>query len=201
MAIYSIEKLSKIECMLATTYQATSGAGALGPLELSQQMNAICNDKPLEIEVFPHQIVENVIPQIGSFLENGYTTEEMKMQNEGRKILHREDLCISCTCVRVPVVRSHSIAIELVTKEELSIEQIRETLSKENGVLLYDSPEKKEYPMPILTSNQDLVYVGRIRKSLFHPRGIVLWCSGDQIRKGAASNAVQIMMKLIGLVF
>ncbi len=201
MAIYGIEKLSKIECMLATTYQATSGAGALGPLELSQQMNAICNDKPLEIEVFPHQIVENVIPQIGSFLENGYTTEEMKMQNEGRKILHREDLCISCTCVRVPVVRSHSIAIELVTKEELSIEQIRETLSKENGVLLYDSPEKKEYPMPILTSNQDLVYVGRIRKSLFHPRGIVLWCSGDQIRKGAASNAVQIMMKLIGLVF
>lgn len=143
MAIYGIEKLSKIECMLATTYQATSGAGALGPLELSQQMNAICNDKPLEIEVFPHQIVENVIPQIGSFLENGYTTEEMKMQNEGRKILHREDLCISCTCVRVPVVRSHSIAIELVTKEELSIEQIRETLSKENGVLLYDSPEKR----------------------------------------------------------
>lgn len=201
MAVYGIEKLSKIESMVATTYQATSGAGALGPVELDQQMHAICEHQEIKPCVFPYQIVENVIPQIGTFLENGYTTEEMKMQNEGRKILHREDLCISCTCVRVPVVRSHSIAIELITKDKLSIEKVRDILSKEKGVLLYDNPANKEYPMPILTSNQDLVYVGRLRKSLLHPNGLVLWCSGDQIRKGAASNAVQIMMKLIGLVF
>lgn len=201
MAIYGIEKLSKIVALEATTYQATSGAGALGPVELRKQMKALCENQPIQAEVFPYPIVENVIPQIGSFLENGYTTEEMKMQNEGRKILHREDLLISCTCVRVPVDRAHSIAIELITEDELSIDEVRRALSKESGVRLFDTPEKKEYPMPILTKNQDLVYVGRIRKSLLHPHGLALWCSGDQIRKGAASNAVQIMMKLIGLEY
>ncbi len=199
MAIHGIEKLSKIQAMSVTTYQATSGAGALGPQELSEQMAAIVHNQKIEPHIFPYPIALNVIPQIGSFLDNGYTTEEMKMQNEGRKILHREDLNISCTCVRVPVVRSHSIAIELITEEELSIEAVKEAIQGHAGCRLYDDPEQKLYPMPLLTSNQDLVYVGRIRKSLLHSHGIVLWCSGDQVRKGAASNAVQIMMKLIGL--
>ena len=199
MAIHGIEELSKIKAISATTYQATSGAGAMGPVELYNQMKAIVEKEEVMSQVFPYPIAENVIPQIGTFLENDYTTEEMKMQNEGRKILHREDLNISCTCVRVPVVRSHSIAIELITENELSIEDVKKAIQNHAGCRLYDDPKQKLYPMPILTSNQDLVYVGRIRKSLLHPNGIVLWCSGDQVRKGAASNAVQIMMKLIGL--
>ncbi|MDE6655446.1 MAG: aspartate-semialdehyde dehydrogenase, partial [Anaeroplasmataceae bacterium] len=187
--------------MVVSTYQATSGAGASGPIELKHQMEAICNNTLIESQVFQHQIVENVIPHIGSFLENGYTTEEMKMQNEGRKILHNPNLKVSCTCVRVPVVRSHSISIELVTKEKLDIADVKKRISLEKGCMLYDTPEQNLYPMPIVTSNQDLVYVGRIRQSLLSEKGINLWCSGDQIRKGAATNAVQIMMKLIGLEY
>ena len=199
MAIQAIHKLSLIESMVVSTYQATSGAGAQGPIELRNQMEAICKNESIEPFVFQHQIVENVIPHIGSFLENGYTTEEMKMQNEGRKILHHPTLKVSCTCVRVPVVRSHSISIDLVTEKHLDLNVVKEAISKEKGCRLYDGPMENVYPMPIVTSNQDLVYVGRIRKSLIHENGISLWCSGDQIRKGAATNAVQIMMKLIGL--
>lgn len=200
MAVKAIHKLSPIESMVVSTYQATSGAGAAGPIELKTQTEALCKNKSIVPSVFQHQIVENVIPHIGSFLENGYTTEEMKMQNEGRKILHHPCLKVSCTCVRVPVVRSHSIAIDLVTKDRLDIEQVKAAISKENGCKLYDSPNENIYPMPIVTSDQDLVYVGRIRRCLIHENGISLWCSGDQIRKGAATNAVQIMMKLIGLL-
>ncbi|MCM1131722.1 MAG: aspartate-semialdehyde dehydrogenase [Roseburia sp.] len=200
MAVKAIHKLSPIESMVASTYQATSGAGAEGPIELKKQMEALCKHAPIVSNVFQHQIVENVIPHIGSFLENGYTTEEMKMQNEGRKILHHPNLKVSCTCVRVPVVRSHSISIDLITKDKLDIELVKNAISKEKGCKLYDSPNENIYPMPIVTSNQDLVYVGRVRKCLIHENGISLWCSGDQIRKGAATNAVQIMMKLIGLL-
>lgn len=200
MAIKGIQRLSSIESMVVSTYQATSGAGAAGPVELRTQMAALCENGPIVSEIFQHQIVENVIPHIGTFLENGYTTEEMKMQNEGRKILHLPNLKVSCTCVRVPVVRSHSISIDLVTKEKLDIDLVKTTISKEKGCRLYDQPQKNIYPMPIATSDQDLVYVGRIRKSLVHENGISLWCSGDQIRKGAATNAVQIMMELAGLL-
>lgn len=201
VAVHAIQKLSKIKSMVVSTYQAASGAGVGGPIELRNQMQALCKDEELQSQVFPHQIVENVIPQIGSFLENGYTTEEMKMQNEGRKILHSPQLSVTCTCVRVPVVRSHSISITLVTEDKLDVEVVQKAIASEQGCKLYDSKEEGLYPMPILTSNQDLVYVGRIRKCLIHENGISLWCCGDQIRKGAATNAVQIMMKLIGLEY
>lgn len=199
LAVHALHKISPVEAMIVSTYQATSGAGAAGPIELETQMRNLCEGSPIESHVFQHQIVENVIPHIGTFLDNGYTTEEMKMQNEGRKILHNPTLKVSCTCVRVPVVRSHSISIEALTKEKVDLRMAMEAVSKEKGCKLYDDPSRKMYPMPVITSNQDLVYVGRMRQSLIFENGISLWCCGDQVRKGAATNAVQIMMKLIGL--
>ena len=182
MAVNAINKLSKIKAMVASTYQATSGAGAEGPVELRMQEEALINGT-----------------HIGSFLDNGYTTEEMKMQNEGRKIMHLKDLLVTCTCVRVPVARSHSISVTVVTENKLEIEDVKKAISLEKGCRLYDNPSQLEYPMPIVTSDQDLVFVGRIRKDLINENGITLWCCGDQVRKGAATNAVQIAMKLIGL--
>ena len=201
LAVHALHQISPIESMIVSTYQATSGAGAQGPIELKNQMKASCEGAPITPEVFQHQIVENVIPHIGSFLENGYTTEELKMQNEGRKILHHPNLKVSCTCVRVPVVRSHSISIEVITKNKIEQKDAIEAISKKKGIQFYDDPTKGIYPMPIVTSNQDLVFVGRMRQSLVFENGISLWCCGDQIRKGAATNAVQIMMKLIGLEY
>ncbi|MCR5349571.1 MAG: aspartate-semialdehyde dehydrogenase [Acholeplasmatales bacterium] len=198
VAVNAINGLSKIVAMNASTYQATSGAGAQGPVELRDQEKALIDGKPIESNVFTYQIAENVLPHIGSFLDNGYTTEEMKMQNEGRKILHLPELNVTCTCVRVPVVRSHSISVTVVTEDKLELDQVRNAISNAKGVVLYDNPENKEYPMPIVTSDQDLVYVGRIRKDLCNEKGITLWCCGDQVRKGAATNAVQIAMKLVG---
>lgn len=199
MAVNAINKLSKIKAMTACTYQATSGAGAEGPVELRNQEKALLEGKEIKNEVFQYQIAENLIPQIGSFLDNGYTTEEMKMQNEGRKILHSPELLVNCTCVRVPVVRSHSIAVTLVTEDKLSLEEVRNAINNAKGCKLYDDVNNKVYPMPLVTSDQDLVYVGRIRKDLINENGITLWCCGDQVRKGAATNAVQIAMKLAGL--
>lgn len=199
MAVAAINKLSKIKAMVASTYQATSGAGAQGPVELCEQMDAVLNNKEIKPQVFQYQIVHNVIPHIGSFLENGYTTEEMKMQNEGRKIMHLPDLKVTCTCVRVPVLRSHCISVSVYTEDVLNLDDVKNAIANYPGCSLYDSPNEKQYPMPIVTSDQDLVYVGRIRKDLVFENGITLWCSGDQVRKGAATNAVQIAMKLIGL--
>ena len=199
VAINAINKMSKIKAMVASTYQATSGAGAEGPVELMDQMNALVNGGDINAKVFQYQIAANVIPQIGSFLDNGYTTEEMKMQNEGRKIMHLPELNVSCTCVRVPVVRSHSISVSLVTEDKLDIEEVKKAIANEKGCKLYDDQANKLYPMPLVTSDQDLVYVGRIRKDVLHENGIALWCCGDQVRKGAATNAVQIAMKLVGL--
>ena len=207
VAINAINKLSKIKAMVASTYQATSGAGAAGPVELVEQMEVLSdiykNDKTIankidvEPKVFQYQIAGNVIPHIGSFLENGYTTEEMKMQNEGRKIMHLPELNVTCTCVRVPVVRSHSISVTLVTEEKLDLDVVKNAIANEKGCKLYDDLDNKLYPMPIVTSDQDLVYVGRIRRDLINENGITLWCCGDQVRKGAATNAVQIALKLI----
>ena len=199
VAINAINKMSKIKAMVASTYQATSGAGAEGPVELMDQMNALVNGGDINAKVFQYQIAANVIPQIGSFLDNGYTTEEMKTQNEGRKIMHLPELNVSCTCVRVPVVRSHSISVSLVTEDKLDIEEVKKAIANEKGCKLYDDQANKLYPMPLVTSDQDLVYVGRIRKDVLHENGIALWCCGDQVRKGAATNAVQIAMKLVGL--
>ena len=201
VAVNAINKLSKIKAMNASTYQATSGAGAAGPVELRNEEAALLNGGAINPQVFQYQIAENVIPHIGSFLDNGYTTEEMKMQNEGRKIMHLPELNVTCTCVRVPVVRSHSISVTVVTEDKVSVEAVREAIKSAKGTVLYDVPAEKKYPMPIVTSDQDLVYVGRIREDLVCDNGITLWCAGDQVRKGAATNAVQIALVLAGLEY
>ena len=189
MAINAINKLSKVKVMIASTYQAVSGAGRGGIDELNNEINDI-EYKP---SVFPYTIAYNCIPCIGSLKDNLYTSEEMKMENEGKKILHNDDLRVTCTCVRVPVLRSHCISVSLKCERPLSVSEVREALSKEKGVILYDDVLDNKYPMPLVTSNQDKVYVGRIREDRVLDGGISLFCSGDQIRKGAASNAVQII--------
>ena len=197
VAINAINRLSPIEALYASTYQAVSGAGIKGPKEMYEQSRNILEGKDIECSTFPYQIAYNLLPQIGGFGENGYTSEEMKLQNEGRKILHLPELKVSCTCVRVPVERSHSISANVITKDRLELEDVRKAISEAAGCKLKDDTEKNIYPMPIETSNQDLVYVGRIRRDLVCENGINLWCCGDQVRKGAATNAVQIAQLLI----
>ena len=197
VAIHALKELSPIEAITASTYQAVSGAGAGGLAELEAQVRAYAEGKPLAAETFPYQIAFNLIPQIGSPCENGYTTEEMKMQNEGRKILHLPEMKVTCTCVRVPVLRSHSISLSVRTREKISVEAAREAIAKAKGCKLVDDLANKQYPMPLDTSDQDLVYVGRIRDDLVDNRALALWCAGDQIRKGAATNAVQIAELLV----
>lgn len=189
MAVNAINKISPIDVMIASTYQAVSGAGKGGIDELEEELK----DSNYNPQVFPYQIAYNCIPNIGSALDNLYTTEEMKMENEGKKILHLENLKVTCTCVRVPVLRSHSISVSLKCKRPLTISEVRDAISKEDGVVLYDEIDKGIYPMPLLTTNQNKVYVGRIREDRVFDGGISLFCSGDQIRKGAATNAVQII--------
>ncbi|MBQ8174389.1 MAG: aspartate-semialdehyde dehydrogenase [Clostridia bacterium] len=196
MAVKGINRLSPIRAMVASTYQAVSGAGAGGPIELAAQTKALAEGTPIECKTFPYQIAENLIPQIGSFNLDGYTTEEMKMQNEGRKILHLPELKVTCTCVRVPVVRSHSISVTVYTEKKLTVDEVRAALATEDGCRLVDDPASKAYPMPLDTSDQDLVFIGRIRPDLIGENGIALWCCGDQVRKGAATNAVQIAQLL-----
>lgn len=189
MAINAINKLSKVKVMIASTYQAVSGAGKGGIDELNNEINNI-DYKP---SIFPYTIAYNCIPCIGSLKDNLYTSEEMKMENEGKKILHNDDLRVTCTCVRVPVLRSHCISVSLKCERPLSVNEVKEALSKEDGVILYDDVLDNKYPMPLVTSDQDKVYVGRIREDRVLEGGISLFCSGDQIRKGAASNAVGII--------
>ena len=196
-AVNALNALSPIRTMTASTYQAVSGAGAGGPIELMNEVEALSKGETYEPKVFSHQIAFNLIPQIGSEQFEGYTSEEMKMQNEGRKIMHLPDLKVSCTCVRVPVVRSHSISVSLHFDRPISVQEARETIAKAPGCRLVDDLAKKEYPMPLDTSNQDIVFVGRIRPDLTDPNGLCLWCCGDQVRKGAATNAVQIAELLV----
>ena len=197
MAVGGIAALSPIRTMIACTYQAVSGAGQAGLAELENQMKALAEGKPLERKVFPHQIALNVIPFIGSLTDNDYTDEEMKMQNEGRKILHLPDLKVTCACVRVPVMRSHSIAVTLRTERKISVAEANEAIRNFPGCRLIEDYEGRIYPTPLDTSGQDLVWVGRVREDLTDENGLTLWCCGDQIRKGAASNAVQILRYLI----
>ena len=197
-AIAALNRFSPIETLIASTYQATSGAGAGGPIELANEVEALREGKTYEPKVFQYQIAYNVIPQIGGPAFEGYTSEEMKLQNEGRKILHQPDMKVSCTCVRVPVVRSHSVSILLRTKEKISVEKARELIASAPGCRLVDDLAGKKYPMPLDTSDQDLVFVGRIRDDLTDEKGLNLWCCGDQVRKGAATNAVQIAELLLG---
>lgn len=188
MAVAPIHKLSKIEYMYTSTYQAVSGAGEKGIEELEKQIKQLELNEEIKPETFKKQIAYNCLAQIGSYLNNEYTSEEMKMQNEGRKILHNPDLKVSCTCVRVPVYRSHSISVNLVTKDKLDLNEVKDAINN------FDNVEYKEdVPTPLETSNQDIVYVGRLRQDLCNEKGICLWCCGDQIRKGAASNAVEII--------
>ncbi len=197
VAINALREESPIETMIVSSYQATSGAGAGGPKELMAEVDAIARGETYEPQVFQYQIAYNVIPQIGGEAFEGYTSEEMKMQNEGRKILHLPDLKVSCTCVRVPVVRSHSVSVVLRTKEKISVERARELIAKAKGCRLVDDLKNKVYPMPLDTSDQDIVFVGRIRDDLTDERGLNLWCCGDQVRKGAATNTIQIAELLL----
>ncbi len=196
MAVAGIAKLSPIQSMVACTYQAVSGAGQPGLVELEQQMADLAAGKKPVAKTFPTQIALNVIPHIGDELDNLYTDEEMKMQNEGRRILHLPELKVTCTCVRVPVMRSHSIAVTVRTERKVSIEEAKEAIRAYPGCRLIEDYEGRNYPTPLDTSNQDLVWVGRIRDDLTDDKGLTLWCCGDQIRKGAASNAVQILKLL-----
>ncbi len=197
MAVGGIAKLSPIKSMIACTYQAVSGAGQGGLVELETQMLDLAAGRKPEPKVFPAQIAMNVIPHIGDELDNLYTDEEMKMQNEGRRILHLPELKVTCTCVRVPVMRSHSISVTLRTERRLSVAEANEAIRAFPGCKLIEDYEGRNYPTPLDTSNQDLVWVGRVREDLTDDHGLTLWCCGDQIRKGAASNAVQILKKMI----
>ena len=196
-AVNALNSISPIRTMTTSTYQAVSGAGAGGPIELMAEVEALSKGESYEPKVFSHQIAYNLIPQIGGEAFEGYTSEEMKMQNEGRKIMHLPELKVSCTCVRVPVVRSHSISVSCHFDVPVTVEQVREVIAKAPGCKLVDDLANKQYPMPLETSGQDIVYVGRIRPDLTDDNGICLWCCGDQVRKGAATNAIQIAELLV----
>ena len=199
VAINALNQLSPIESIVASSYQAVSGAGAGGPIELMAEVDALSRGESYQPKVFQYQIAYNVIPQIGGEAFEGYTSEEMKMQNEGRKILHLPDLKVSCTCVRVPVVRSHSVSIVVRTKDKISVADAKAAIAKAAGCRLVDDLQNKQYPMPLDTSDQDIVFVGRIRDDLTSDNGLNLWCCGDQVRKGAATNTVQIAELALGI--
>ncbi len=199
VAINALNQLSPIESIVASSYQAVSGAGAGGPIELMAEVDALSRGESYQPKVFQYQIAYNVIPQIGGEAFEGYTSEEMKMQNEGRKILHLPNLKVSCTCVRVPVVRSHSVSIVVRTKDKISVADAKAAIAKAAGCRLVDDLKNKQYPMPLDTSDQDIVFVGRIRDDLTSDNGLNLWCCGDQVRKGAATNTVQIAELAMGL--
>lgn len=194
MAVHAIHQLSPIESMVVSTYQAVSGAGNQGLAELEEQLQAHVMKKTIAPKVFTKPIAMNVIPQIGNFLENGYSSEEMKLHEEGRKILGSEILKVSCTCVRVPVLRCHCEAIQLKTKEPLNLKQVKDAIARTRGVVLME-----DLATPDQFSNQDQVGVARVRQDMTDEKGLLLWCCGDQLRKGAATNAVQIAQKLIEL--
>ena len=196
VALKAIENLSHIKRVHVSTYQAASGAGAAAMAELEQQYRQVLAGEEVTVEKFAYQLAFNLIPQIDVFTDNGYTKEEMKMYNETLKIMH-SDIEVSATCIRVPSLRAHSEAIWAETERPISVEEAREAFSAAEGVILEDNPAEKKYPMPLFLSGKDPVYVGRIRKDLANPNGITFWCVGDQIKKGAALNAVQIAEYLI----
>ena len=198
---YPLHKVAGLRRMIVSTYQAASGAGVPGLRELQRETSVLANGGEMgDTSPFAYQLAANLIPQIGSFKDEGYTSEEWKMQNEGRKIMHLPEVRVNCTCVRVPVMRSHSESITCEFERPLTPDQAREVLAAAPGVKVVDHPVTLSYPMPLDTSDQDLVYVGRIRRDLSAPDGVsslTFWCCGDQIRKGAATNAVQIAEYLV----
>jgi len=196
VALQPIEKLSHIKSIHVASYQSASGAGAQAMAELQQQYQEIIENKPITVNKFAYQLAYNVIPQIDVFTDNGYTKEEIKMYDETRKIMHSDVRC-SATCVRISALRSHSEAVWIETEQPLCVEQVQKALDAAPGVSLCDDPATKTYPMPLYTAGKDDIFVGRIRKDIANENGISLWLSGDQIRKGAALNAVQIAEYLI----
>ncbi len=196
VALNVIHQLSPITRVHVATYQAASGAGARGMMELDEQTKAIARGEEPEVKKFAYQLAYNLIPQIDVFADGDYTKEELKMHNETRKIMH-SDLSVSATCVRVPVTRAHSEAIWVETEESIELDILREAFRKAPGIVLQDEPSEQVYPMPLFIAEKDPVYVGRLRKDLTNPRGIAFWCVSDQIKKGAALNAVQIAEYLV----
>ncbi len=195
---WPLHKLAGVKRMVVSTYQAASGAGVPGMRELEEQLAALGRGEQLpDPRAFAAQLANNLIPQIGGVKEEGFTSEEMKLQNEGRKIMHLPDLRVSCTCVRVPVVRSHSVSLVVRTREKISVRRARELIAAAPGCRLVDDLSSRRYPMPLDTSDQDTVFVGRIREDLTCDNGLNIWCCGDQVRKGAATNAVQIAQLLL----
>lgn len=196
VVLQPLEKLSHIKRIHVSSYQSASGAGAAAMEELQQQYKEIVNNEPVTVNKFAYQLAYNVIPQIDVFQDNGYTKEEMKMFNETRKIMHSDVKC-SATCVRISSLRSHSESVWIETERPISVEEARKAIAEADGVTLQDDPANKVYPMPLFTAGKDDVYVGRIRKDLADENGLTFWLSGDQIKKGAALNAVQIAEYLI----
>ncbi|MCH5218543.1 MAG: aspartate-semialdehyde dehydrogenase [Muribaculaceae bacterium] len=197
VALAPVNRLSPIRRVHVATYQSASGAGATAMAELVEQTGQLSRGEEPTIEKFPFQLAFNLIPQVDVFVDNDYTKEEMKMFNETRKILHSDDIKVSATCVRVPVLRAHSEAIWVETEKPLAIEDVRKAMEEAEGIVMMDSPADREYPMPLHLQGTDPVYVGRLRKDISDPCGITFWTVADQIRKGAALNAVQIAEWLI----
>ena len=196
VALKPLEEISHIKRIHVATYQAASGAGAAAMDELENQYKQIIGGENPTVEKFAYQLAYNLIPQVDVFTENGYTKEEMKMFYETRKIMH-SDVEVSAMCVRVPALRAHSEAIWIETEKSVSVEEARQAFEKAEGIVLQDDPANKIYPMPLFIAGKDPVFVGRVRKDLANPNGLSFWCVGDQIKKGAALNAVQIAEYLI----
>jgi aspartate-semialdehyde dehydrogenase len=197
MALYPLHQAFKVKRIFASSYQAVSGTGAKAIEELERQVGEVVAGKPVTKEVYPHQIAFNVLPHVDSFLDSGYTKEEMKMQNEGRKIMHHSSFRASVTCVRVPVYRAHSVAVSAEFEKPVSVETARAALSKAPGIDVVDAPEKKEYPLPLYVAEKYNCQVGRIRMDCALENGLCFWVVGDQLLKGAALNAVQIAEELL----
>ena len=196
VAIKPIHDLSPIKRIRVATYQAASGAGAAAMQEMEMQTRQVLAGQPVTTEKFKYQLAFNVIPHIDIFLDNDYTKEEIKMHYETRKMMHA-DIAVSATTVRVPVFRAHSEAVWVETEDELSVDQVREAMKKAEGLEIEDDPKTFKYPMPLFAAGKDPVYVGRLRKDITDSKGITFWCVGDQIKKGAALNAVQIAEYMI----
>lgn len=197
MALYPLHQAFDVRRVFASSYQAVSGTGAKAIEELSRQVRQINDGQAVTREVYPHQIAFNVIPHVDSFLDTGYTKEEMKMENEGRKIMHHAEFRASVTCVRVPVYRSHSVAVHAEFKKPVSVETARAVLEKAPGIQVVDDPKNNLYPMPLATSEQDDCQVGRLRMDCAMDNTLAFWVAGDQLLKGAALNAVQIAEVLL----
>lgn len=197
MALYPLHKAFGLKTVIASSYQAVSGSGQQGIVELESQVKAIVDGKPVEQNVYPRQIAFNLIPQIDAFTESGYTKEELKMLNEGRKILSLPELNVTCTCVRVPVYRSHSVSVSAVFEKPIDVASAQKAYEGKPGVALMDDIEARLFPTPLDSTNGDTCYVGRIRKDMALDNALALWVVGDQVRKGAALNAVQIAELLV----